>query len=1174
MLAVHLKRLIGSVCVLVMLFVISGMIIPDIAQSSCPDGIQAYWKLDESSGNTFEDFVDSTQAVCTGTCPQSVADGKILGAQRFSTSTEVTAVGDTFNWAQNTSFSIEFWIKKDVACADTEEGATEVLVGRNSPTTPLHWWVGIDCLGGGVAQFTVRDTAGGLFYVTGTTVVTDGNWHHIAAIQDNANHKLILYVDGKLDAQTAATFTTGFDATDAPLDIGWLNAFYKYYYLGILDELAIYNRVLTANEILGHYYLTRSYCSDCSIPVKIMPLGDSLTQGSPSDQHPADQNDSTYWISYRKALLASLTGAGYIVDYVGTQQSGEAVAGFTDYDYEGHGGFDADAIAAGITDWLTAANPDVVLLHIGSVDTELGASGVGTILDNINAYNENITVVLAKIINRSTTDTQENRDATATFNTQLEALADARIALGYKIILVDMYAGAGLNYDLYPTGDMWDIKHPVSTGYTKMATVWFNALGTFLPACTPTAPHITSTAVTKVFVNQPYHYTVTAIGNPVPTYSLDTPPDGMTINSTTGEISWTPLLTGTYPVSVVATNTQGHDTQNFDVVVNPDPHCDAGMLSYWKLNEAQGNTYEDFFSAHDGTCAGECPSAVTGEVGGAQEFNGSSTGVNVVANSDFDWAADGSFTIEYWMKKSTACTNNQVVLGRDAPEEGNSMQWWAGCFEDGTASFVLISQNGDGSGETDYLQSSAPVTDDHWHHIAAVRDGVAGQNLLYVDGVLQDSAYVSYAAGFASPSAALNMGWLSLGTGHRFEGDVDELAVYNQALTLAEIQKHYGAGLLGLDYCQETLAPSIIQQPSSVTKGVGQTATFSIVAVGTAPLAYQWQKGTVDISGANSASYTTPTIVIGDNGTTYRCVVTNGHGSPATSTSATLTVVALPTITAQPSPQTVNVGETATFSVTASGASLTYQWQKDSVDISGATSATYTTPTTVAGDNGKTFRCVVTNLAGSVNSDGALLTVDIPATAPSITTQPSNQTVNLGETATFSVVASGTAPLSYQWQKNSGAGFNDISGATLASYTTPATVEGDNGATFRCVVTNSVDHATSNGATLTVDIPPTAPSITTQPTPQKVKRGQTATFTVVASGSAPLSYQWQKNGVDIPGATSATYTTPATVASDNGATFLCIVTNSVDHATSNSVKLTVASPFIGWQSVLYLLTDD
>jgi len=242
------------------------------------------------------------------------------------------------------------------------------------------------------------------------------------------------------------------------------------------------------------------------------------------------------------------------------------------------------------------------------------------------------------------------------------------------------------------------------------------------------------------------------------------------------------------------------------------------------------------------------------------------------------------------------------------------------------------------------------------------------------------------------------------------------------------------------------------------------------------------------------------------------------------------------------------------FSVTVTGtAPFTYQWQKNNANISGATSASYTTSATVSGDNGATFRVVVSNSAGSATSSSATLTVDPAPVGPSITTQPANRTVNAGQMATFSVVAAGTAPLTYQWQKNNA----NISGATSASYTTPATVSGDSGATFRVMVTNSVTTITSNSATLTVNTASVGPSITTQPSDRTVTVGQTATFSVLAAGTAPLTYQWQKNNANISGATAASYTTPTTVSGDNGATFRVIVTNPVTNITSNSATLTV-----------------
>ena len=279
----------------------------------------------------------------------------------------------------------------------------------------------------------------------------------------------------------------------------------------------------------------------------------------------------------------------------------------------------------------------------------------------------------------------------------------------------------------------------------------------------------------------------------------------------------------------------------------------------------------------------------------------------------------------------------------------------------------------------------------------------------------------------------------------------------------------------------------------------------------------------------------------------------------------------MPSITTQPTNQTVTVGQTATFMVVATGtAPLSYQWQENGTAISGATSASYTTAATSSSDNGAKFQVVVSNSAGSVTSNAATLTVNAAAVTPSITTQPVNQTVTAGQTATFMVVATGTAPLSYQWQKNGTA----ISGATSASYTTPATTSSDNGAQFVVVVSNSAGSVTSNAATLSVNAAAVAPSITTQPANQTVSVGQTATFTVVATGTAPLSYQWQENGTAISGATSASYTTPATTSSDNGAQFVVVVSNVAGNVSSNAATLTVNAGVSAIKTVFIILMEN
>ncbi|HEX9208582.1 MAG TPA: immunoglobulin domain-containing protein [Steroidobacteraceae bacterium] len=176
---------------------------------------------------------------------------------------------------------------------------------------------------------------------------------------------------------------------------------------------------------------------------------------------------------------------------------------------------------------------------------------------------------------------------------------------------------------------------------------------------------------------------------------------------------------------------------------------------------------------------------------------------------------------------------------------------------------------------------------------------------------------------------------------------------------------------------------------------------------------------------------------------------------------------AAPTISAQPTNVTADAGLTATFSVTATGTPApTYQWRKDGDSINGATSASYTTPATTAADDGAQYTVVVTNSAGSVTSNAATLTVNY---APSITTQPTAQSVTAPATATFTVAASGKPTPTLQWQASAdGTTWSDIAGATSVSYTTAATAVADSGKKFRAVATNSKGSATSDAATLTV----------------------------------------------------------------------------------------------------------
>lgn len=251
---------------------------------------------------------------------------------------------------------------------------------------------------------------------------------------------------------------------------------------------------------------------------------------------------------------------------------------------------------------------------------------------------------------------------------------------------------------------------------------------------------------------------------------------------------------------------------------------------------------------------------------------------------------------------------------------------------------------------------------------------------------------------------------------------------------------------------------SILAAPSSQTNVYGGTATFSVTAGGTAPLAYQWYF-TNAIPGATNSALTLNNLSTTNAGN-YFVIVTNAFGR-ATSAVATLTVITAPVLTQSPSSQTNGYGSTVTFAANAIGAApLGYQWFFTNA-IAGATNSSLILSNLTAINAGNYF-VVATNSFGSVTSAVAALTVVL---SPVITQAPLSQTILAGQSAGFSVTAFGAPPLAYQWFFTNA--IVDATNATLAL----ADVSSTNAGNYFVVVTNDYGSATSSIAVLTVANP-------------------------------------------------------------------------------------------------------
>lgn len=350
---------------------------------------------------------------------------------------------------------------------------------------------------------------------------------------------------------------------------------------------------------------------------------------------------------------------------------------------------------------------------------------------------------------------------------------------------------------------------------------------------------------------------------------------------------------------------------------------------------------------------------------------------------------------------------------------------------------------------------------------------------------------------------------------------------------------------------------SSITSASTISGTVGSALSYTLTASNNpftfnlsglpAGLTYNDVTGVVSGTPTTAGSYTVTASADNALGTgadvALTFTITNPTGGGGNLTS--------PSILVQPQGLSATVGSTVQLSVTAVGSgTLNYQWSHNNNPISGATAAILALGGIQAADAGS-YAVTVSSSLGSVASAAANLTVLSIIVPPAITSDPEKTTASAGTSARFTVGATGSVPLSYQWLVNG----SPLAGATQATLNLPNVKLSDAG-TYSVVVSNPFGSKTSIGVPLTVSATAVAPIFQFHPSSTTVTAGGTASLSVGVVGSSPLSYQWFKNGAAIAGANS-TYLTFANAQPGDGGVYSVAITNPAGTVTSLDATLTI-----------------
>jgi hypothetical protein len=945
-------------------FANSAMATANFTVQSGPSGLAAWWKFDDGTGTTAVDSSGNSNTLSLVNGISWVA-GKIGGAISAN-GTNQYATEPGINLSATSAITVAFWANRTYSTT-SESVMLESSTNYNYSTTGFGFFPDdTQCQG---IQAALHGNVG---YSTNCyTQPSSGVWHHLAIIYDKTqagNAQTALYIDGVLQTPTSNLDTTKNTNSfgNNPIYL-FSRAGSQFLNAGKLDDLRIYNRALTANEIQQLFQAG----SASLVSIAVTPANPSIAKGASqqftatgtySDSSTQNLTSSVTWSSTNTA--AAMIGSGGLATGVGT---GTTTISAT-----------SGSISGSTT--LTVTAPTLVSIAVTPANPSI-AKGATQQFAATGTYSDNSTQNLTSSVTWSST------------NTAVATITSAGLATA---------AGTGTATISAASGSISG-----STNLSVTATLVSIAV-------TPTNPSI-SQGGTQQF---------TATG----TYS-----DGGTLNIT-GSVTWSSTntavatISGAGLASGVAQGTttiqakSGSITGSTTLTVSSS--SSSGLVSWWKFDDGTGTTAVDSSGNGNTLSLVNGISWVAGKIGGAISANGTN---QYATEPGINLSATNTVTVAFWANRTYSTTVESVML--ESSTNYNYSTTGFGFFPDDTqCQGIQAALHGNvGYSANCYVQPSSGV----WHHLAIIYDKTqagTAQTALYIDGVLQTPTSNLNDTAQNTNSFGNNPIYLFSRAGSQFlnAGKMDDLRIYNRALSATEIQQLFQAGSASL------VSIAVTPANPSIAKGASQqftaTGTYSDSSTQNLTSSVTW-------SSTNTAAATISSAGLATAAGTGTTTISATSGSISGSTTLTVTAPVLVSIAVTPANPSIIKGGTQQFAATGTYSDNSTQNLTSSVTWSSTNTAVATISSagqaTGTGTGSTTISATSGSISGSTN-------LSVTATLVSIAVTPTNPSISQGGTQQFTATGTysdgGTLNLtsSVTWSSTNTA-VATISGTGLAS---------------------------------------------------------------------------------------------------------------------------------------------